>query len=144
MTGEGFVGAVRAIKGGSLATPCLWVLPVTGAAVAVLGSPMHSGTSCATDGVATRIDEVQFDLGEGPAWAAVGSARPVFIPDVIFRSALQICQKWVANGGAGVSVVGRNRCAAVPCPVMVPSCSAAMTAAAACSARSWAWQSRPS
>ena len=32
--------------------------------------------------MAARIDELQFDLGEGPGWASAGSARPAFIPDL--------------------------------------------------------------
>jgi hypothetical protein len=82
VNGDGIHRAERAIRGGSLAVPCLRVLPVTGVAVAMLLSPMQGRTFCATDGVAARIDELQFDLGEGPGWAAVGAARPVFIPDL--------------------------------------------------------------
>ena len=82
MTGEGIVRVERAIRAGNLAAPCLWVLPVTGVSVAMLQGPMHSATFAATDGVAARIDELQFDLGEGPAWAAVAAARPVFTTDL--------------------------------------------------------------
>jgi hypothetical protein len=55
---------------------------VTGVSVAVLLGPIHSQTMCATDGVAARIDELQFDLGEGPGWAAVHSGLPVLITDL--------------------------------------------------------------
>jgi GAF domain-containing protein len=43
---------------------------------------MHSRTFDATDEVAARIDELQFDLGEGPGWDAVTSAAPVLISDL--------------------------------------------------------------
>src|ERR1700712_6124499 len=82
VSGDGIYRAERAIRCGSLAAPCLRVLPVTGAAVAMLLGPMQSQTFCATDDVAARIDELQFDLGEGPGWASAGSARPVLIPDL--------------------------------------------------------------
>ncbi|MCP2637857.1 GAF and ANTAR domain-containing protein [Microbacterium sp. HD4P20] len=62
----------------------LAVLPVTGAAVSTVGRLMGSETVSATDDVAVRLDELQFDLGEGPCWEAVGGARFVAEPD--FRS----------------------------------------------------------
>jgi hypothetical protein len=37
---------------------------------------------CASDAVAARIDELQFDLGEGPRWEALQTRRPVLLPDV--------------------------------------------------------------
>lgn len=33
-----------------------------------------------TNPTAARIDEVQFDLGEGPCWNAVATGRPVLLP----------------------------------------------------------------
>ena len=68
MNGDGIASAQRAIRGGSLTAPCLPVLPVTGVAVAALQNPIQSQTFSATDRVAARIDELQFDLGEGPAY----------------------------------------------------------------------------
>jgi hypothetical protein len=79
---DGIGSAQRAIRSGSLTAPCLWVLPVTGVAVAALPNPMQSQTFEATDKVASRIDELQFDLGEGPAWTAVRFGLPVLIPDL--------------------------------------------------------------
>lgn len=64
----------------NLSEPFLTVLPVTGAAVSVLvGS--GQATISTTDAVATRLDEIQFDLGEGPCWDAMSSRRPVLSPD---------------------------------------------------------------
>jgi hypothetical protein len=74
--------ARRAIRDGGLCGPCLSVLPVTGAAVALVHGPMHTETVCATDRVAARIDELQFDLGEGPCWEAFAAGRPVLVPDL--------------------------------------------------------------
>lgn len=55
-------------------------LPVSGASVATLGDVLGSETLSATDVHAARLDEVQFDLGEGPCWDALRSARPVVEP----------------------------------------------------------------
>jgi len=59
------------------------VLPVTGAAVSTICGPIATDTVCATDDVAFRIDELQFDLGEGPCWDAVATQRPVLIPNLV-------------------------------------------------------------
>ena len=39
-------------------------------------------TIAASDRQAARIDELQFDLGEGPCWDAVADAHPVFEPNI--------------------------------------------------------------
>jgi hypothetical protein len=65
----------------SLSRPFVSALPVTGAAVSTLGPPFGSETVSASDATAARLDEVQFDLGEGPCWDALSSRRPVLAPD---------------------------------------------------------------
>src|SRR5215204_6429482 len=65
--------------------PFLDVLPVSGASVATVGDLLGSETLSASDGLAARLDELQFDLGEGPCWDAMSSGRPVLEPDVIGR-----------------------------------------------------------
>lgn len=59
----------------NLCEPFLSVLPVTGASVSIL-SPGQS-TVDSSDATAAWIDELQFDLGEGPCWDALSSRRPV-------------------------------------------------------------------
>ncbi|SDG96659.1 GAF and ANTAR domain-containing protein [Microbacterium pygmaeum] len=56
--------------------------PVTGAAVSTLGDVLGSETLAATDATAARLDELQFDLGEGPCWDAVTTGIPVLQPDI--------------------------------------------------------------
>jgi hypothetical protein len=62
--------------------PFLDVLPVSGASVSTVGDLLGSETLSASDELAARLDELQFDLGEGPCWDAVNSGRPVLEPDV--------------------------------------------------------------
>ncbi len=62
--------------------PFLEVFPVSGASVATIGDFLGSETLAASDEQAARLDEVQFDLGEGPCWDAMRTATPVFDPDV--------------------------------------------------------------
>jgi len=74
--------ALGAIREGPLCEPCLRLLPVSGVAVSTLSGPIHTDTVCATDDTAFAIEEMQFDLGEGPTWEAFASLRPVSVPDL--------------------------------------------------------------
>src|ERR687897_297323 len=60
----------------------LGVFPVSGASVATIGEVLGTETLAASDGQAARLDELQFDLGEGPCWDAMRSAQPVLAPDI--------------------------------------------------------------
>jgi hypothetical protein len=90
------VRAEHADHGSGLYRPFLAALPVSGAAVSTLAPPFGSETVGASDAVAARIDELQFDLGEGPCWDALSSRRPVLSADLsgagsrwpLFREAL--------------------------------------------------------
>jgi hypothetical protein len=64
-----------------LAHPFARLLPVSGASVSTLGSLLPAETVSATDPRAGRVDELQFDLGEGPCWDALATRRPVLKPD---------------------------------------------------------------
>jgi len=55
-------------------------LPVTGAAVSIFGTWLPETSVCTTDNLASRLDELQFDLGEGPRWEAVRTRLPVLLP----------------------------------------------------------------
>ncbi|MHA6669678.1 GAF and ANTAR domain-containing protein [Homoserinimonas sp. A447] len=57
-------------------------LPITGASVSLIGGPGQHSTICASDAIATRVDALQFELGEGPRWKAFRTGRPVLVPDI--------------------------------------------------------------
>lgn len=57
------------------------LLPVTGVSISAIGAPGQS-TIGATDPVAARIEELQFELGVGPHWDALRSGKPVLVPDL--------------------------------------------------------------
>jgi hypothetical protein len=61
---------------------CIETLPVTGAAITAMTSNEHQSSVWASDAVATRIDELQFRLGEGPCVEAFTSRLPVLITDI--------------------------------------------------------------
>lgn len=80
---DGFADELTELRQGTgdpakLSAAFLQYLPVAGATVATVGSVMGNETLSATGYLAQRLDEWQFDLGEGPCWDAVGQARPVF------------------------------------------------------------------
>jgi hypothetical protein len=58
------------------------MFPISGAAVSTVGEVLGSETVSASDSTAARIDELQFDLGEGPCWDAMRLGRPVLEPDL--------------------------------------------------------------
>ncbi|MGO4805253.1 GAF and ANTAR domain-containing protein [Arthrobacter sp. 2MCAF15] len=68
--------------GGDLCSPFLDELPISGAAVSMFGGAAPETLVCATDALAARLDELQFDLGEGPRWEALRRRLPVLVPDV--------------------------------------------------------------
>ncbi|TFC93496.1 ANTAR domain-containing protein [Cryobacterium sinapicolor] len=65
-----------------LCSPFIDDLGVTGVSIAVFGPRGGQTTICSSDAVAARIDELQFDLGEGPQWATLKTGVPTLVPDV--------------------------------------------------------------
>jgi hypothetical protein len=59
----------------------LGLLPINGATVATVGDVMGNETLSATNEVARKLDEHQFDLREGPCWDAVSLVSPVLETD---------------------------------------------------------------
>ncbi|GAA2143591.1 GAF domain-containing protein [Arthrobacter humicola] len=57
-------------------------LPISGAAISVFSGLAPETMVCASDAVSARIDELQYDLGEGPRWEALKTRSPVLLPDV--------------------------------------------------------------
>jgi GAF domain-containing protein len=85
---DAFTGALARLQNSGakqhdFSAPFLDVFPVTGAAVSTVGDFLGSETLSATDGRAARLDELQFDLGEGPCWDALRLSRPILEPDVV-------------------------------------------------------------
>jgi hypothetical protein len=58
------------------------LLPITGVSIAVFADATKRSTIYASDPVAARIDELQFDLGEGPSFDAVSTSRATLIGDI--------------------------------------------------------------
>jgi hypothetical protein len=57
-------------------------LPITGVAVSAFPGMVPETPICASDAISARIDEMQFELGEGPRWTAMRTRMPVALPNV--------------------------------------------------------------
>jgi len=66
----------------SLCAPFVTALPVRGASLSVLAGAGGQSTVCSSDATAARLDELQFDLGEGPCWDALSTRSPVLRSDL--------------------------------------------------------------
>jgi hypothetical protein len=91
-----------------IADLCVRLLGVSGAGISIVTEAGNRGMVCATDDIATRIEELQFTLGEGPCVDAVGGGGPVMVGD-LRGSADLATERWpgflAAADLAGVSAV---------------------------------------
>ncbi|MNI38106.1 ANTAR domain protein [compost metagenome] len=67
---------------GDLCAAFLQELPLDGAAISVFGGSAAETLMCASDATAARLDELQYDLGDGPRWDVFRTHLPVMIPDL--------------------------------------------------------------
>jgi hypothetical protein len=75
-------GARRHGSAANLGRPFLDLLPITGIAISVFDQDDQQSTIYASDATAARLDDIQFDLGEGPLYRALYTVHPVLIPDL--------------------------------------------------------------
>lgn len=68
---------------------CVDVLPVDGASISVMSGPRERETLYASDQIASKIEDVQFNLGEGPCFEAFATRRPVLVPDLARASVVE-------------------------------------------------------
>jgi hypothetical protein len=62
--------------------PVLDAIPLEGAAISTIADFLGNETVSASSSLAARLDELQFDLGEGPCWDAMEHRRPILEPDI--------------------------------------------------------------
>lgn len=80
---EGKVGTPSSPSGkADLCHPFLAGVAVSGASVAVFDGAGLQSTVCSSDSVSARLDELQFELGEGPEWSVLQTGIPVLVSDV--------------------------------------------------------------
>ncbi|WP_104166863.1 GAF and ANTAR domain-containing protein [Cryobacterium sp. N22] len=73
---------VSQIIGSKLTSPFLELLPITGVAISVFDQNRRPAMLHSTDLTAAHLEELHFDLGEGPLFDAFASGSLVSIPDL--------------------------------------------------------------
>lgn len=61
---------------------CAEVTEMTGAGIMLMSGDIPHGSACSSDEVSALIEQLQFDLGEGPCIDAYRDDRPVLEPDL--------------------------------------------------------------
>jgi GAF domain-containing protein len=77
---------------------CADVTDVSGAGIMLMSGDVPRGSVCSTDHVSAVIEQLQYDLGEGPCVDAYHLDRPVLEPDL----ADPATSRWVAFSGPAV------------------------------------------
>jgi hypothetical protein len=80
--GDSEMSDVSRIVGSKLASPFLELMPVAGASISVFDQGRRSVLLHSTDQTSKRLEELHFDLGEGPLFEAFASGSMVAVPDV--------------------------------------------------------------
>ncbi len=90
---------------GRLCEVCAEITEMTGAGIMLMAGDVPRGSACTTDDVSALVEQLQFELGEGPCVDAYSEHRPVLEPDL----AAPATPRWLAFTGpaveAGVAAV---------------------------------------
>lgn len=82
---------------------CADVTGVAGAGIMLMAGDIPRGSVCTTDTVSALIEQLQYDLGEGPCVDAYHQDRPVLEPDLAHPDA----PRWLAFTGPAVDAGAR-------------------------------------
>ncbi|HSP01945.1 MAG TPA: GAF and ANTAR domain-containing protein [Acidimicrobiales bacterium] len=82
---------------------CADVTGASGAGIMLMAGDIPHGSVCTTDDVSALIEQLQYDLGEGPCVDAYEKDRPVLEPDLAHPTV----PRWVAFAGPAVDAGAR-------------------------------------
>jgi hypothetical protein len=77
---------------------CAEVTGATGAGIMLMSGDIQRGSVCTTDAVSALIEQLQFELGEGPCLDAYHHGRPVLEPDLTDP----VTPRWPAFAGPAI------------------------------------------
>jgi GAF domain-containing protein len=77
---------------------CAEVTDVSGAGIMLMSGDVARGSVCSTDDVSALIEQLQYDLGEGPCVDAYRLDRPVLEPDLVDPA----MSRWLGFSGPAV------------------------------------------
>jgi hypothetical protein len=97
------LGASGELETQRICDVCADVTGATGAGIMLMSGDIQQGSVCTTDAVSARIEELQYDLGEGPCLDAYHQDRPVLEPDLADPAVL----RWPAFSGPAVDAGAR-------------------------------------
>ena len=92
------IGAHPELETKRLCEVCRDVTEMTGAGIMLMAGEVPRGSVCTTNAVSALVEELQFELGEGPCVDAHHQGRPVLEPDL----AAPAIPRWVAFTGPAV------------------------------------------
>jgi hypothetical protein len=78
---------------------CMEITAVTGAGIMLMAGEVPQGSVCTTNDVSALVEQLQFELGEGPCVDAHHQGRPVLEPDL----AAPKITRWLAFTGPAVA-----------------------------------------
>ena len=78
---------------------CAEVTAVSGAGIMLMSGDVPQGSVCTTNAVSALVEELQFELGEGPCVDAFNQDRPVLEPDL----ADPATPRWLAFSGPAIN-----------------------------------------
>lgn len=81
-----------------LCNVCAEVTGVSGAGIMLMSGDVPRGSVCTTDELSALVEDLQFELGEGPCVDAYNLDRPVLEPDL----AAPITSRWLGFSGPAV------------------------------------------
>jgi GAF domain-containing protein len=98
----------RVLDGGELGTQrlcdvCAEVTGSTGAGIMLMSGDIPRGSVCTTDAVSTLIEQLQYELGEGPCLDAYHYDRPVLEPNLVDP----MTPRWPAFTGPAIGAGAR-------------------------------------
>ena len=94
LAGDGRAG----VETRRLCQVCADVTNMSGAGIMLMAGDVPRGSMCTTDQVSARIEQLQYDLGEGPCIDAYDLDRPVLEPDL----ARPAVHRWSAFTGPAI------------------------------------------
>ncbi len=83
---------------------CADVTGVTGAGIMLMAGDVPRGSVCTTDATSSTLEQLQYDLGEGPCVDAYRQDRPVFEPDLVAPQE----PRWLAFSGPAIEAGARG------------------------------------
>jgi GAF domain-containing protein len=86
-----------------LCEACADITGVTGAGIMLMSGEIPRGSVCSTDPVSSLIEQLQYELGEGPCLDAYHQDRPVLEPNLVHP----VVSRWPAFTGPAVDAGAR-------------------------------------